>query len=255
MSKIKHLVISGGGINGLSFLGCLEYLDEKNLLDQVERITGSSVGSIIGLLYQLGLDSVEMAERFQSFSWNELMDIDLNIRASNFSGIVRGFKIINILGRILEEQDCNKKITFAELFAKTNVEFFITGTNVYKRTTEYFSHLSTPDLCVLKAIRISIAIPFLFKPVVWGNDIYMDGSCLERLPLQKCQDDEETLVMTYKRQPGMGISSNLTYLTQVQNECIYPMVVFDEISYTDDPLHVLLQCYKETEFYFNKKTP
>ena len=250
---IQHLIISGGGINGLSFLGGLDYLVENEMLDDLKKITGSSVGSVIGLLYLIGIEPIEMGDMYHNYSWNEIMDPDLNIRVRNFSGIIRGYKIINILSDILKSNNINKRITFRELYDKTGKDFYITGVNCYKKRTEYFSHIDTPDMVVLKAIRISIAIPFLFKPVVLNGDVYMDGSTLERLPINKCKSDEENLVMSYKPNHGMGIVSNMTQLMQNQTECNFPCLIFDEINHGDDYLHIVLKCHKETEHFFSKK--
>ena len=49
---IKNLLISGGGLNGMIFLGIIkELVQEKYLnLDEIETIYGASVGSLIGIV-------------------------------------------------------------------------------------------------------------------------------------------------------------------------------------------------------------
>ena len=47
---ITNLVLSGGGIKGLSYIGVVKYLEEKKLLKNINKIAASSIGAIFGLL-------------------------------------------------------------------------------------------------------------------------------------------------------------------------------------------------------------
>ncbi|MEL6124174.1 MAG: patatin-like phospholipase family protein, partial [Bacteroidota bacterium] len=52
------LVLSGGSAHGLSHIGVLQYLEEHDI--QVDYITGTSMGSIIGGLYATGMSAQEI---------------------------------------------------------------------------------------------------------------------------------------------------------------------------------------------------
>ena len=54
---IKNLLISGGGLNGMIFLGIIkELVEEKYLnLDEIETIYGASIGSLIGVVLCLNI--------------------------------------------------------------------------------------------------------------------------------------------------------------------------------------------------------
>ena len=250
---IKHLVISGGGINGISYLAGLDFLYDNDLLIKVEKISTASVGSIIGFLYLLGFEPIQMGDLFESFGWKDIIDPDLNIRADNFSGIIKGVKIINILTDVLKDKNLKKKLTFKELYEITEKDFYVTGVNCYTKKTEYFSHIDTPEMSVLLAIRISIAVPILFKPVVLNNAIYVDGGTLENLPIEKCLCDEETFVMSYKKEQSMGVISNITSLLQNDTVCAFPCIIYDEIGRDYVYSQTFVKCYKETEHFFDKK--
>ena len=60
--KIKHIVISGGGINLFTIYGCLKYLNKKKLwhIKNIKSLYGSSCGSLLSLLICLDI------------TWNEL---------------------------------------------------------------------------------------------------------------------------------------------------------------------------------------
>ena len=83
MSKIINtLCISGGGVKGISFLGALSYLlDKKHIdLNNIHTYIGSSVGSIISLLFVLGYSIDELIDFILNFNFEIL---EPNIKCEN----------------------------------------------------------------------------------------------------------------------------------------------------------------------------
>ena len=56
---IKNLVLSSGSIIGISYLGCLQILEKRNMINNIENILGCSVGALFGLYLSLGYNSNE----------------------------------------------------------------------------------------------------------------------------------------------------------------------------------------------------
>ena len=50
MKNIKHLVLSGGGMLGISYIGLIKYLEEQNKNSNFKSITGCSAGSLFATL-------------------------------------------------------------------------------------------------------------------------------------------------------------------------------------------------------------
>ena len=69
-------------------------------------------------------------------------------------------KVREVRGHIL-----NKEFTFKEFREEFGIYLVVTGTNIEKGTSQYFSMEHTPDFGVSDAIRISISLPYVFKPV------------------------------------------------------------------------------------------
>ena len=69
-----------------------------------------------------------------------------------------------ILTTFIKSKNLSVDITFKELYELTRKLLIITGTNLTKKQGEYFSFLTTPDMKLIDAIRISTSIPFYFTP-------------------------------------------------------------------------------------------
>lgn len=80
-------------------------------------------------------------------------------------GLFSGCFTRNLFEQILKGKTGVDNITFSRLFEITKIKLVITGTNLEKRTVEYFSKDTTPNMPVATAVRISMSLPFGFKPV------------------------------------------------------------------------------------------
>src|SRR4029079_1545706 len=73
------LTLSGGGAKGLAHIGILKAIDSAGL--QIDYVTGTSMGSIIGSLYAAGYtgDSIEIVAR--KINWDNLLTNQSSLRA------------------------------------------------------------------------------------------------------------------------------------------------------------------------------
>ena len=78
MTKIKCLVFGGGGIKGISYIGCLKALEEKQILPNIKYLVGTSIGSIFCLLINIGYRSDELKPILFNMSTNIINDISCN---------------------------------------------------------------------------------------------------------------------------------------------------------------------------------
>jgi len=58
-----------------------------------------------------------------------------------------------------------RNMTFADHLRHFNVRLVLTGSNLETGRTEFFSAATTPDMPVADAVRISMGLPFIYKPV------------------------------------------------------------------------------------------
>jgi len=62
----RNLAFKGGGVRGIAYAGALEILDGEGILDQIERVSGTSVGAITALLVSLRMDVAAIVRAINS---------------------------------------------------------------------------------------------------------------------------------------------------------------------------------------------
>tara|TARA_A100001015_G_C15029890_1_gene732608 strand:+ start:1796 stop:2728 length:933 start_codon:yes stop_codon:yes gene_type:complete len=186
--KYNTLCISSGGVKGFYLLGALKYLFDKNILNlkNINTFVGTSIGSIIILFLSIGHSVDSLINIFYSIDFSKL-DIEINFDNvfENF-GLDNATKIITIIQTLLYDKINLYDISFKNLFEITKKEIKIIAVNYSKQKEVMFSYETTPDMSVILAIRMSISIPFIFNPVNYRGDLYIDGAFLNHLGIEYC---------------------------------------------------------------------
>ena len=65
------LALSGGGALGLAEIGVLQWLEQNHI--PVDRIAGTSMGSIVAAMYATGMSAAEIQKFAQGIDWDEAM--------------------------------------------------------------------------------------------------------------------------------------------------------------------------------------
>ena len=176
---INTLCLSGGGINGISFIGALEYLEKCNYINinEINNYVGTSIGSIFCLFFILGYTLQEIKDFIMNFDFSPLNNYNnnnLDNILANY-GINNGDIFIIIIINFLKSKINIENINFIDLYKLTNKKLNIIGTNFTKSCEECFNYETSPLMNVIIAIRISISIPIFFAPVYYNNNYYIDG--------------------------------------------------------------------------------
>jgi len=224
MSKqVRHLIFSGGGIKGLSYIGCFKALEEMKIIDDLESCSGCSIGAVISMLIVLGYTGEELYDFILHFDYNDIRDLNFIQALSNY-GLETGERVLCFLGAMIKRKTGNKQTTFAELYQHNPIRLTINATNLHTYKVAYFDYERTPDMPVLLALRMSISVPFLIKPVSHEHQFYVDGGLLDNLPISQAPDSEETVAFDLEPISDLGsswhINSLESYIYHVFG-CIY----------------------------------
>lgn len=176
-NKKNILILSGGSFKGFAYIGVLKALKKLNLLNDLNIFIGTSVGSIFSLLLSLNSCIEEIEEFINKINFNQLMNFNIKNLYCNY-GLNDGSTIINLLISFLNKKNFNQNLTFKELYERTNNILIINSSNITKKINEVFDYLLTPNMEILKAVRMSISVPFIFSPVKFNNCLYVDGGII-----------------------------------------------------------------------------
>jgi NTE family protein len=172
-ARYRNLVLEGGGIRGFAYTGAFQVLDSLNILQQIERVGGTSAGAIQASLLAVGYTPEEIME----------IALDVPLRKLNDGGLLRGPKRLKKnfgwykgekmgtwIEALIEKKTGNANITFAELYRDRAVkgykELYITGTDLTYQCMRVFSHETYPNMRIKDAVRISASIPIYFGAVL-----------------------------------------------------------------------------------------
>eukprot|EP01103_Thecamoeba_quadrilineata_P010885 TRINITY_DN2473_c0_g1_i1.p1 TRINITY_DN2473_c0_g1~~TRINITY_DN2473_c0_g1_i1.p1 ORF type:complete len:472 (+),score=78.10 TRINITY_DN2473_c0_g1_i1:28-1416(+) len=226
----KNLVLEGGGVRGIAYGGALAVLDGKGILKNIERIAGTSAGSIAGLCLALGADSARIERALQEMDFASFADGNFitSHGLALHEGNALAQSVRTLITQLLTEKNITKEqlnlsnlenITFDHLrtlhenpkYQGVFKLFYAIGTKVGNFSLEVFSNKeeydalsmrvfsadTTPNLTLWEATRISMSVPFFFKPVKYDGSYYVDGGVLYNYAINIFDKDgianEETL--------------------------------------------------------------
>ena len=189
---IKHLVISGGGPAGFLTYGAARHLSKENFwaLSNIETIYGCSIGAFMGVIISLGYEWDWIDDYFIKRPWDKVIDeTSLSIfDVFTQKGLIGDELIEASLGPLLTAKDLDVGVTMAEFHDFNGIEIHVYSTNLNRRLLEKvdISYKTHPDMPLMKAIRMTTAYPFAFKPVFEEDSCFIDGGLLNNYPLNDC---------------------------------------------------------------------
>ena len=158
------LAMGSGGARGLAHIGVLQVLEEEKI--NVDYISGSSMGALIGGLYACGVPLKYMVGIAEEIDWEHLSDFTFPRQ-----GLLKGKKVLSFL----EIMTKNKK------FKDSKVPFAAVACNI-----ENGEHVILKKGSLAEAIRASTAIPGVFVPYVLDGQKLVDGGIVDPVPVSTC---------------------------------------------------------------------
>ena len=221
------LVLSGGGARGAAHIGVIKALEENDI--PIDYITGTSIGAIVGSFYAMGYSPDEMLELVLSEdfgNWQagilknehiyyfkkpedtpQFMTFSLNLQDSLVfnsllpGNIVNPVQINQAFMEIYAQATAKAVWNFDNLF----VPFRCMGADVYAKRSITFRNGDLGE-----AVRVSMTIPFVFKPI-WKNGVPLfDGGIYDNFPIKVMKDDfsPDFIVGSAVRGGGLRPSEN-----------------------------------------------
>src|SRR5688572_14345077 len=114
---IRNLVFEGAGMRGIAYCGALYELEDRKLVQHVEKVGGTSSGGLMALTISLGYTAIEIQDVIGRTNFKKLNDGRLFFpgginRMSKRHGWYRGEKLSKWIGSIINKKTGNADITF-----------------------------------------------------------------------------------------------------------------------------------------------
>lgn len=156
------LVLSGGGHRGVAHIGALKAFEEAGL--NIDVISGSSAGAIIGALYASGKNTDEMLNFFKNVKL-----FSLSRYARKKPGFINTESFRDFMIDYFPEDN----------FSKLKKSLFVTATNLVSGDVDVFSEGE-----LIRALMASASFPGVFTPVKINGSLYSDGGILDNFPIE-----------------------------------------------------------------------
>ncbi len=203
----KNLVLEGGGVRGLAYAGAFSALEQKGILQQIDKVAGTSAGAIAGVMISVGYSAIEIDSIMRFLPVEEFNDgrggiVGKYRRVRNKFGLYKGEKFELWVEQLLKYKTGDANLSFAQLHQlhlqnKSFKDFYCTATNLSKQQLDIFSYEHTPDMSIALAVRISGGLPLYFEPVILDNqyqkikktdtlsfrNYYVDGGMIANYPI------------------------------------------------------------------------
>ncbi len=177
MKKSVALVLSSGGPRGLAYIGAIEELQSRGYT--IHSVAGTSMGSLIGGVFAAG-KLAEFKEWITTLDgWKVFSLMDFSLSKNHF---VKGDKIMDAIKCIVPDVD----IESLEIPYRAVATDISTGEEVVFSSGKLFD-----------AIRASISIPSLFRPVPYGMSMLIDGCMVNCLPLNRVVRSEDDILVAF----------------------------------------------------------
>ena len=188
---IDNLILSGGGPSGVAYAGILKALTDYNILkrDELNEIITTSVGIIFAILYLLDYTILQIEKIVLETDLTKLLNTDdleiddLLVKFGLFSNQQIGDSISSFIRHKCDKND----LTLKELYDLSSIKLTVKVYNVDRGKTEYFEYKNTPDISLIKLSMMTTAIPYLFQPVEFEGDLYVDGGLKGHFPIEACK--------------------------------------------------------------------
>ncbi|MCF7858399.1 MAG: patatin-like phospholipase family protein [Candidatus Cloacimonetes bacterium] len=225
------LALSGGGARGLAHVGILKVIDELDI--QVDYISGTSMGAVVGGLYAMGYSANEIEDMIFANNFNAMLDESVSRKDQSISqkrwmpyaniyfnlnnkfkpslpeALFSGSRLINKLF------DFTYPAAGITDFKKLPIEFNCVATNIITGEMKVFDKGNLHEV-----IRASMSAPSIFEPMKIENELYIDGGIRANLPSEIVKNMGADLVVGFQLNSDLRTEKKLNNLITIVDQTI-----------------------------------
>ncbi len=187
IQDIKNVAYRGAGVKGNAYVGVDMVLENLGIIDQLEKVSGVSAGSIVAIFRAMKFTSKEIFDIMRGCDFSTFADgnIITDLQTINKFGLHPGTKLLAWLKSVIAEK-ISPTATFADFKKAGFLDLHIFACSYNTKSKKRFSNETTPNACVAEAARCSSGIPWFFEGYKFDSfdgKIYCDGGTMYNYPL------------------------------------------------------------------------
>tara|TARA_Y100000739_G_scaffold146814_1_gene126522 strand:- start:1192 stop:2055 length:864 start_codon:yes stop_codon:yes gene_type:complete len=193
----EEVILSGGNFATVCFLGAIQALIDNKKIDltKVKKWICTSGGSVIALFLAIGYTPKRLLSILKRIPISKISPLNSDKWLGFFDkyGIHDTDKFKWLFSLLMENIGWSPNTTFKELYDKIKVELVFTTYCLNTQSVVLLNYKNNPDLKILDAICMSIAVPFLFYPVKYKNEHYIDAFLVSIHPVEYCSKQNNSI--------------------------------------------------------------
>ena len=178
--KTIGIVLSGGGARGIAHLGVLEALGESGI--KIDAIAGTSAGAIVAALFAAGNKPYHIKELLKRNSYFGISQLLINKE-----GI---FKMDGLKYLLMQNIQAGQ-------FEELPIRLFVAATNLNEGKSFIFE--KGP---LVEPVMASASVPFLFEPIRWQGEEWVDGGILNNFPIEPLEQFCDLIIGSHVNKLG-----------------------------------------------------
>ncbi len=183
------LALGGGAARGFAHVGVIKTLEAQGI--NIDIITGTSAGSIVGALYAGGVNGFDLQKT--ALAMDESVATDWTILPNR--GVFKGESLQNYINQALNNRNIEK----------LNKVFGVVATDLQSGEMAVFRQGNTG-----MAVRASSSVPGVFQPVAISGREYVDGGLTSPVPVRaaKLLGADIVIAVDISKPPESGKTGN-----------------------------------------------
>jgi len=219
------VVLSGGGAKGVAHISLLQALDSLGIVPDL--IIGTSMGSVVGGFYAMGYSGDSIAAITKNAKWDELLggktslnDVSIEEK-SEFGKYLINLDLIKgkpkASSSLLNDQHLREFLSLYT-YPVYNVHDFDSLSIPYRSmTTDIVNgkEVLLKDGGLNVAMRASMSIPSIFRPVPYKDVLLVDGGILNNFPTDVAKEMGADIIIGSDVGGGMKPKEELEGITTI----------------------------------------
>ncbi|HKF19021.1 MAG TPA: patatin-like phospholipase family protein [Candidatus Dormibacteraeota bacterium] len=213
MTKQLDGVFEGGGVRGIGLVGALSVIEEAGY--EFVNLAGSSAGAIVATLIAAGYGAADIRTIIDAIDFRKMTDdsgfgrvpfVGKWIELLVHDGMYRGDYLLNLMRDLLAQKGKRKfgDLLIPEFASQPQYRFKVrvVASDISRGRMAVLPQdiaiygLDPDELEIALAVRMSMSIPFFFRPVKQSNpdgtkSFVVDGGVLSNFPVELFDSDGE----------------------------------------------------------------